>query len=124
MKTPAGQHCPHYYQDFNRGRALQECRLEKQNPNSLHWQPSDCARCPVPGIVSANASPDMVLTLTIRRELLGLRRKLAVTAFCDRHRQPIADPYIGCDQCAEERGGLTIFRQALGEVDDERPDEA
>jgi hypothetical protein len=119
MKTPDGRQCRHYYADFHRGRALQECRLEKQNPDSLRWQPSDCARCPVPEIINANASPDMTLTLTIRQGFLGLRRTISVSAFCDRHRQPIADPYVGCEECAKERSGaLDMFRRALEDMDE------
>jgi hypothetical protein len=120
MKTPDGRQCRHYYADFHRGRNAQECRLEKDNPDSLRWQPSDCARCPIPDIINANASPDMILTLTIRREMFGLRRALSVSAFCQRHRQPISDPYIGCDECAKERSGaLDMFRRALEDIDDQ-----
>lgn len=113
MRTPAGRECPYYYEDYNRGRNTQECRLAKVNPNSLDWVPSDCGRCPVPDIVNANASPDMQLTLTITRTRMGLRRKMIVTATCARHNIPNTDPYVGCPRCAEERGGLDIFRKAL-----------
>lgn len=122
MKTPAGRECKFYYQDFHRGRAIQECRLERDNPNSLPWHPSDCSRCPVPDILNANASPDLALTLTISRGLLGLTRRSVVTAQCSRHRIPVSDPFVGCPRCAEERGGLNLFKQALdelGEQDDQ-----
>lgn len=115
MKTPNGRECPHYYQDFYRGRNVQECRLEKANPNSLRWMPADCSKCPVPDILNANASPYLELTLTISRAMLGLRRVLTVTAHCSKHNVAIADPYIGCVLCAEERGGLDLFRKALEE---------
>lgn len=113
MKTPNGRDCPHYYQDFHRGRAVQECRLEKQNPQSLRWVPSDCGRCTVPSILSANASPHLKMTLTIKNQLLGLRRSVVVVARCEFHDIPIDDPYVGCIQCAAQRGGLSVFRRAL-----------
>jgi hypothetical protein len=53
------------------------------------------------------------LTLTVKPVMLGLGRKLEVSAYCRRHRIPIEDPYIGCPKCIEERPSLDIFRQAL-----------
>lgn len=55
MRTPDGKECRHYCEDFHRGRALQECRLIKSNRDLLNWRPEDCARCPVPSILQANA---------------------------------------------------------------------
>lgn len=114
MRTPAGKECKHYYEDFNRGRNIKECRLVKANPESLPWRPSDCSGCPVPDILNANASPDLELTLRIDNKLLGLRRSYTVTARCIKHDIRIEDPYIGCPKCNEERPGLDIFRKALG----------
>ena len=54
MRTPAGVECGNYYEDFYRGRSVQECRLIERNPSSKQWEPKLCARCPVPGIVRAN----------------------------------------------------------------------
>lgn len=119
MITPAGKECPHYYEDFNRGRSIQECRLAKENPASMPWRPKDCARCPVPEIVLANASPDMKLTLTIRPALLGFVRQMKVEAWCLRHNVPIENPYVGCPLDAEENPALKLFRDAL----DEDPDD-
>jgi hypothetical protein len=117
MQTPAGKECPHYYQDFHRGRNIQECRLTKFNHDSLPWKPSDCDKCPVPDIVFANASRDMQLTLTIKPILLGLGRRLDVQATCLKHDIPIEDPYVGCPRCNAERPGLEAFKQALEEAD-------
>ena len=50
MRTPAGKECRFYYEDYNRGRNLHECRLIKSNPESLPWQPKYCEHCPVPDI--------------------------------------------------------------------------
>ena len=109
MRTPAGKECPHYYEDFHRGRDIQECRLAKANRASLAWQPSDCAKCPVPDILNANASPFMELNLTIKRGLLGFGRKLEVSAHCTRHDTPIEDPYVGCPLENQDRPGLDLL---------------
>ena len=118
MRTPAGKECRFYYADYNRGRDLRECRLIKSNPESLPWKASDCAVCPVPDILNANASSAMELTLTVKPRLLGLGRKLEVSAYCLKHRIPIEDPYIGCPKCIAERPGLDVFRQALDHDND------
>ena len=118
MLTPAGKECPHYYEDFNRGRSVQECRLAAQNPESLPWRPKDCAKCQVPDIVRANASPDMALRLTIRSVLLGFIRQVQIEAWCVRHDRPIEDPYVGCPLDREENDALKLFREALDKSDD------
>lgn len=113
MRTPAGKECRYYYADFARGRSVQECRLIKDNPNSLPWSPGMCARCPVPDILHANSSPYLQITLTARARVLGLGRKLIVKADCVRHREAIADPFVGCSRCNAERPGLDAFLKAL-----------
>lgn len=115
MKTPAGHECRFYYQDYHRGRNLQECRLQKANPNSLPWEPRDCSTCPVPAILRANASVDLELTLTIRNKFLIFGRALDITAYCTRHRIPIEDPYVGCPRCNASKPGLEVFLKALEE---------
>jgi len=117
MKTPAGKECKHYYQDFHRGRNVQECRLVKQNPDSERWHPSDCEKCPVPDILLANADPDMELTLTIKKGFLGFGRKLEVTAKSLSEGTIIEDPYVG--KMDDNNPGLDIFKQALDDIDDD-----
>lgn len=118
MRTPAGKECAHYYEDYYRGRDIKECRLAKENPDSLRWKPDDCKRCPVPDILAANASKDMQLTLTIKTRFMGLGRINEVSAYCTKHKIPIEDPYVGCLKCAQNRPGLDVFRKALGTDDD------
>lgn len=118
MQTPNGKECPHYYADFHRGRQTQECRLLTYNTESLHWQPTDCNRCPVPDIRAANASPNLHLTLMIRPIFLSFGRRLSVTASCDKHNVHIDDPFVGCAKCSAERPGLDAFIRALEESDD------
>jgi hypothetical protein len=117
MQTPAGKECPHYYADFHRGRNRQECRLVKQNPDSMSWRPSDCYRCPVPDILRANASEDLRLRLTLSPRLLGLGRRLTVAAYCQKHGISIEDPHVGCSQCLAENPGLEAFRRAFDETE-------
>jgi hypothetical protein len=118
MRTPAGKECRFYYEDFHRGRAVQECRLVQGNRESLPWQPNYCAMCPVPDILSANASPDLNLKLTIKPRLLGLGRQMQVTATCLKHHIPVDDPRVGCPKCNAVRPGLDVFLKSL-ESDEE-----
>ncbi len=103
-----------YYADFNRGRHVQRCDLVQRNPNSASWQPNDCAKCPVPEILIANASPYLRLTLTIHPGLVfGIGRRLEVAAHCDKHNVSVSDPFVGCELCNAERPGLNAFLDAL-----------
>lgn len=111
MITPAGKECRFYYQDYFRGRFQQECRLLKGNPRTAEWKPGDCSSCPVPDILQANSSPDLVLEATVNTGFLGLNRHVDVTAFCSRHLIDVKKPEVGCPQCAAERPGLQeLFR--------------
>jgi hypothetical protein len=112
MQTPAGTECAHYYEDFNRGRAIQICRLAQANRESLAWEPQDCSGCPVPEILRANGSPELELQLTIQRGFLGLGRKLEVSASCSKHLIEVKEPRVGCPLCNAERPGLAAL---LGE---------
>ncbi|MDX1664465.1 MAG: hypothetical protein R3272_11765 [Candidatus Promineifilaceae bacterium] len=106
METPAGKECRFYYADFHRGRSEQECRLIGANPRSPEWRPEDCFKCPVPDILKANSSPDLVLSGEIKKGFLGLGRHVEVEAFCSRHLIDVAEPRVGCRQCALERPGI------------------
>ncbi len=119
MRTPAGKECRYYYQDFHRGRNVQECRLVDEHDGSLPWKPSDCSKCPVPDILQANANPNLALTLRFKPVLLGLGRRTELIATCSKHKKPIADPYVGCSECNQERPNLDAFIQALESMDDD-----
>lgn len=109
MKTPAGKECRYYYEDFHRGRNKQECRLIQYGRGSEKWRPGDCMQCPVPDILWANASEYLRLEASIQSGFLGLGRRVVFTAHCSKHNAEIADPYVGCEQCAAERPGLMTF---------------
>lgn len=102
MRTPAGTECRYYYEDFNRGRTAQECRLIQGNPNSAPWKSGLCKTCPVPAILRANACPHMHLEAWVGRRWLVLPQ-VRVRAFCERIDQAVADPMVGCGHCHEER---------------------
>ena len=106
MITPAGDECRFYYQDFYRGNSEQECRLIQSNPHSPEWKPKDCFNCPVPAILRANSSPDLVLEGTIKKGILGMNRHVEVRAFCSKHLVDVERPEVGCHHCALEKPGL------------------
>jgi hypothetical protein len=117
MRTPAGKDCRHYYQDFHRGKSIQECRLIKSNHESLPWKPQYCEKCPVPEILHANSSPNLELTLTVKPVLIGLGRRLELQARCSKHNLKLDDAHVGCPQCNAERPGLDVFWKALENID-------
>ena len=106
MINPAGKDCNYYYQDFMRGRSVQECRLTMHNVKSADWQPKDCDNCPVPEVLMSNFNPNLVLEGTIKKGMLGFGRKIEVRAFCSKHLIDIENPVSGCTECAKERPGL------------------
>jgi hypothetical protein len=106
MRTPAGKECHFYYENFHRGRSIQECRLIQRNLESPRWQPSDCSKCPVPEILQANNSPNLVLQATVHKGFLGFNRRVEVKASCSRHLIPVHNPHVGCPKCAQEKPGL------------------
>ena len=99
MITPAGSECPYYYEDFHRGRQIQECRLIKRTPNGGTYTPDLCAGCRVPRIVLANACKHMVLEARVNSTFLGLRKKVDISAFCNLSEEDVKEPEIGCGQC-------------------------
>ena len=109
MITPAGAECRYYYADYYRGRERQECRLLDQNPQSEPWRPELCKNCPVPGMLRANACPNLVLEERVEKRFLGLSRKVSVTAVCSKYLVAVPEPQIGCGHCHEERPGSAIF---------------
>ena len=108
MRTPAGTECRFYYEDFYRGNSTQECRLLARNPRSDRWHPRLCARCPVPGILRANACPNMVLEAKVVRRWLGLVHRVDVYAVCTQRQVEVPDPHVGCGHCHPD--ALTLFR--------------
>lgn len=109
MITPAGTECRYYYSDYYRGRERQECRLLAQSSQSESWRPELCRTCPVPGILRANACPNLVLEGRVEKRMLGLRRQVVVEAVCSKYLVEVSEPQVGCGHCHEERPGAAIF---------------
>lgn len=109
MITPAGQACRYYYADYFRGRERQECRLLAQSPASEPWRPALCKNCPVPGILRANACPNLVLEGRVKKGLLGLTRRVEVSAVCSKHLVAVPEPHVGCGHCHEDLPGAALF---------------
>ncbi len=116
MITPAGDECRFYYEDYHRGREIQECRLIGRNPESEPWQPSLCSSCPVPSILRANASPNLALEGKVVRRFY-FQKRVEVFAVCSKHLVELPDPHIGCSQCRAESPGAEAILQ--GRVADE-----
>jgi hypothetical protein len=110
MITPAGKECRYYYADYYRGRQTEECRLLGQNPRSERWTRDLCKTCPVPGILLANACPSLVLEGKVVKGLLGLQRKVAVSAACSKHLVKVERPQVGCGHCHEQDPGLDLLK--------------
>ena len=98
--TPAGVECKYYYEDFNRGREIQRCRLIERNPRSRPWRPRLCKTCPVPAILRANACANMMLEATVGRRW-GILGQVKVSAFCTLSGEAVDEPMVGCGRCHE-----------------------
>jgi hypothetical protein len=99
MRTPAGSECKYFYGNYFRGRKDEECRLIGNAPPPNHWTPDLCQKCPVPEIILANACQNMELSARVRRSMLGIIKKVEVTAYCNKAQQVVAEPHVGCGQC-------------------------
>lgn len=98
MRTPAGNECSFFYGNYFRGRHDEECRLIGNALAPKNWTPELCKTCPVPGIQRANACPNMVLDGEVT-SFFGKRRRVKVTAYCNKVKQLVKEPHIGCGQC-------------------------
>lgn len=112
MRTPAGSECRFYYEDFNRGRSTQECRLGLKD-GSAEWDAKICTGCPVPAILAANGDPNLMLEGEISKGILGFGRKITVSASCNRHMRNVPKPQVGCPECAKDRKGLEELFKGL-----------
>jgi len=99
MRTPAGTECKFFYGNYHRGRKQEECRLIGPAPAPNQWTPDLCAKCPVPGILQANACQNMELRAQVKRSMFGMIRSIQVSAFCHLSQKDVKEPYVGCGQC-------------------------
>ncbi|MCJ7696318.1 MAG: hypothetical protein MUO40_12975 [Anaerolineaceae bacterium] len=99
MKTPYGKECPYFYGDYYRGRQFEECRLINKPDAFSNWDNKLCKDCKVPGIIMANACPNMTLNADVKNVFLGLFRKVKVTAYCSKSHSEVKKPEVGCGYC-------------------------
>lgn len=99
MRTPAGTECKYFYGDYRRGRNHEECRLLEDAVPRQPWTPDLCRTCPVPEILRANACPNLVLRPQVHKGVLGIGRRVTISAFCTLSQQHVAEPEIGCGRC-------------------------
>jgi hypothetical protein len=99
MRTPAGTECRYFYGDYRRGRNHEECRLLEDASPKQQWTPDLCRNCPVPAILMANACPNLVLEGISHKGLLGIGRRVQVSAYCTLVQENVAEPHIGCGKC-------------------------
>lgn len=105
MRTPAGAECALYYEDFARGKNVQECRAARE-AGSATWRPEDCAGCPVPVVLAANGSPWLTVAIRIPNKRFRTRRRVTATFTCSLHGGPLADPNTGCSTCNADADDL------------------
>ncbi|MDH7489133.1 MAG: hypothetical protein QHH80_06455 [Anaerolineae bacterium] len=55
----------------------------------------------MPGILRANACPHMTLYSRVQRRF-GLWDRVRVTAVCQKTRQIVPEPHVGCGQCGQD----------------------
>jgi hypothetical protein len=55
----------------------------------------------------------------VKPGFLGIGRTLVVSAFCEKHKAAIDDPYVGCEACNAERPSVSLFLDALRNSDGE-----
>jgi hypothetical protein len=99
MEKPVN--CRYFYGDYFRGKEKEECRLLASSPdNTRAWRRTLCSSCPVPALVVASNSRELVLEAQITRKFL--REQVEITfAVCAKHMVELTDP-LYCPQCAEE----------------------
>lgn len=99
MRTPSGIDCQYFFGDYYRGRNREECRLLAVSNSGNEWKADLCKTCPVPGILRANACPNMVLKARVERIFWVFSKRVSVTAECKLTQKTVAEPHIGCGQC-------------------------
>jgi hypothetical protein len=99
MRTPAGVECRYFYGDYYSGNNHKECRLIGNVPPPGNWKPVLCTTCPVPGILRANACEFLTLEASVKRTLGLFRKRVEVSAYCEKSNQKVDEPQIGCGIC-------------------------
>ncbi|HQN03782.1 MAG TPA: hypothetical protein PK174_00045 [Anaerolineaceae bacterium] len=99
MRTPAGKECTYFFGDYYRGRNIEKCNLIGDEKPPRSWKADLCKTCPVPGILLANGCDKMTLAGEVKPGILGIGRKVNITAYCTKVHSQVENPYIGCGHC-------------------------
>lgn len=98
MRTPAGTECSYFHGDYFRGRQIEGCELLRVSGE--RWTRDLCSTCPMPGIQRANACEFLRFRGSVARPLsAALRRRVHITAHCEKTSRAVAEPEIGCGEC-------------------------
>ncbi|MFQ5407242.1 MAG: hypothetical protein ACE5FI_02325 [Anaerolineales bacterium] len=112
MQTPYGAECSYYYEDFNRGRNVQECRLAIKSGTAGNWAAGVCRDCPVPSIQRANSCEYLLLEGRVSKGFIGFGRRMTISTWCRKMECDVAEPEIGCGHC---HGDNPLLAQLFGE---------
>ena len=99
MRTPAGSECRYFYGDYYRGREHEECRLLNAESPPIPWKAELCSTCPVPGILMANACPNLILRPELKSAFPFMKKQVKVRVSCIKSGLNNFDPHTGCGQC-------------------------
>ena len=92
--------CRYFYGDYHRGKNREECRLLDANRNNPRpWQRKYCDSCPVPELLIASNSRDLLLEGEVQRVFFQERVKVTF-AVCSRHMIELDNP-LHCPECAQ-----------------------
>ena len=112
MQTPYSAECRFYYEDFNRGRDTQECRLAIRSGTEKNWAAVVCKNCLAPRIQRANSCEHLLLEGRINKGFLGLNKRMEITTWCKKMECDVTEPEIGCGHCHADN---PLLQQLFGE---------
>jgi hypothetical protein len=94
--------CRYFYGDYFRGKNKEACRLIEGNPkNERPWRRKLCDSCPVPALLIASNSRDLLLEAEVKRKFLWDAVEVTF-AVCAKHMLELSNPDY-CPACAKEQ---------------------
>lgn len=101
MLLPDGRDCKYFYADYYRGRNFVECRALKNQDEKQEWNVSFCEACPFPNYLRNNSCQNIVYSISIGKSFF--RKRMKISAWCQKVHEPVADPNVGCGHCHEQK---------------------
>jgi len=93
--------CRYFYGDYHRGKNIESCRLIEANRESPRpWERKLCDSCPVPEMLIASNSRDLLLEGEVDRVFFRDRVKITF-AVCSKYMVELENPRH-CPECAAE----------------------